>query len=185
MDPAAYQLRKQHEGQSGFWVFPRQPTEAESKADPGLLVPGDNSRSFVLPTHNLRPMTAIEYSTLVFIMCNPSLSGTYVTNLELWSTLVQILYHFEKDNEWQERKGFLLLASREEEEEIVFGNERGGVVKIDLPDKAISRSRRDIAIQMADVAAEGQHRLPLQFHFTSLQPRYPGPHPRNPPPNLE
>ena len=100
MDPAAYQLRKQHEAQSGFWVFPRQPTEAESKADPGLLILGDNSRSFVLPTYNLRPLTAIEYSVFVItlIMCNPSPSITYATIVELWSTLVQKVYHFEKDD---------------------------------------------------------------------------------------
>ena len=100
MDPTAYQLRKQLEAHFGLWVFPRQPTEAESKADPGLLILGDNSRSFLLPSYNLKPVTAIEFPTFVLtvITCNPSHSFDYATIVELWSTLVQKVYHFENDD---------------------------------------------------------------------------------------
>ena len=78
------------------------------------------------------------------------------------------MYHFEKDDGRQERGDIRLLATKEEVEEIVFGNVRGGVEKADLLDKAISQSRRDSAIQMADVAAEGQHRLPVKSHLALL-----------------
>ena len=100
MDPDAYQLRKQIEAQFGFWVFPREPTEAEAKVDPGLLILGDNTRSIALPGYNLMPLTAIEYSifVLTLLMCNPSLSFNYATIIELWSTLVHKVYHFEKDD---------------------------------------------------------------------------------------
>ena len=43
-DTDAIQLRKQHDAQSGFWPFPRQLTEADLKADQGLLTLGDNSK---------------------------------------------------------------------------------------------------------------------------------------------
>ena len=49
-----------------------------------------------------------------------------------------------------------LPVAGKEEEEIVSENERGGVGKFNLPDKTISQSRRDIAIQMANVASEGR-----------------------------
>ena len=88
------------QAQFGFWAFPREPTEDESKSDPGLLILGDGSRSFVLPGYNLKPVTAIEYPTFVItlLMCNPSHSFTYATITGLWSTLVQGVYHFEKDD---------------------------------------------------------------------------------------
>ena len=100
MDPTAYQLRKQLEAHFGFWVFPRQPTEAESKADPGLLILGDNSSSFLLPGYNFKPMTDIEFATfaLTLIMCNPSHKFDCATIGELWSTLVHKVYHFESDD---------------------------------------------------------------------------------------
>ena len=45
------------------------------------------------------------------------------------------MYHFKKDDGRQERGDIRLLATKEEEEEIVFGNERGGVEKAGLPTK--------------------------------------------------
>ncbi len=69
-------------------------------SDPGLLILGDRSRSFVLPGYYLKPVTAIQYSTFVhtLIVSNPSLSFNYATMTGLWSTLVQDVYHFEKDD---------------------------------------------------------------------------------------
>ena len=100
MDPAANQLRKQHDAQSGFWPFPHQLTEANLKADPGLLTLGDNSKTFYLPAYNFKPLAAIDYAVFVFtlIMCNQDLSIDYPTIVEVWSTLVQKVYHFEKDD---------------------------------------------------------------------------------------
>ena len=100
MNPAANQLRKQHDAQSGSWPFPRQLTEADLKADPGLLILGDNSKTLYLPAYNFEPLAAIDYSVFVFtlIMCNQDLSIDYPTIVEVWSTLVQKVYHLEKDD---------------------------------------------------------------------------------------
>lgn len=56
---------------------------AKARGNPVL---GDNSRFFLLPSYNLKPVTAIEFSTFVLtlIMCNPSHSFDYATIIELW-----------------------------------------------------------------------------------------------------
>lgn len=100
MDPVGNQLRNHLQAQSGCWAFPREPTTAESMADPGLLILGNNPHSFVLPGYNLKPLTAIDFSAFVItlLMRNPSLSFTYATITALWSTLVLKVYHFEEND---------------------------------------------------------------------------------------
>lgn len=100
MDPVAHRLRYQIEAQSGCWAFPREPTPAEHRADPGLLILGDSSWSIVLPGYNRMPITAIEFSTFVItlLMSNPSYHFKYATITALWATLVLKVYHFERED---------------------------------------------------------------------------------------
>ena len=99
-DPVAYHLRNQLEAQSGCWAFPREPTTAERRTDHGILILGDSSQSIVLPGYNLKPITAIEFSTFVItlLMSNPSLHFNYATITALWATLVLKVYHFERED---------------------------------------------------------------------------------------
>ena len=100
MDPVGSQLRDQLQAPFKFRAFPREPTAVEAKTDPGLLILGDASQSFLLPGYYLKPVTAIDFSSFVItlLMKNPSLHFTYAMITALWSTLVLQVYHFERDD---------------------------------------------------------------------------------------
>ena len=102
MDPVAHRLRTQLQAQTGFWAFPHEPTIAEPMPDPGLLILGNASQSFLLPGYNLKPLTAIDFSSFVITLLihNPSLHFNYATITALWTTLVLKVYHFE----WEDIK---------------------------------------------------------------------------------
>ena len=100
MDPSAAQHRHQLQLLSTPRVFPREPTTAESVADPGLLILSDGSHTFLLPGYNLKPVTAISFSHFVvtLLMRNPWHYLTHDMITDLWSTLVLRVYHFESED---------------------------------------------------------------------------------------